>query len=102
VLGSFASLEGHDSETRLEEQERKRFHESERVNLVVEERLFVPHRAHEKLFFFEDQGQRASQEVDGATKNVQLVCVARQVIVLSCTVRTDFDCLQTNLISLSS
>ena len=48
-------VEGPDSEARLEQEERDRLHEFDGVDLVIEERLLVPHGAHEKLLVLEDE-----------------------------------------------
>ena len=53
----------------------------------------MPHCAHEELLLFENQGDGARQEVDGASQQVQLLGLPGQVTVLSGTIIAHLDSL---------
>ena len=62
-------LQGRDGEARFEEENWDGFHQFDRVYLIIEECLFMPHWSHKELFLFKNEGQNASNKVARALKH---------------------------------
>ena len=67
-----------NGEARFEEQNRDRFHQFDRVDLIIEECLFMPHRSHKELFLFENERHNSRDKVARALKHSIFGCCVLQ------------------------